>query len=200
MMTFAVTGGIGSGKSTVCRIISSEGIPVYDSDSAAKRLYRTDDFLLDAIEEAFGCGIRKADGKFDKAKLAELAFSSKDNLAKLDGIVHPAVLRDFIKWKAMNEVNGKKAAAIESAIVMDLPEFMKNVDKVIFVDAPLGLRLERAAARDNVPKSSIIRRIAAQRFDISKADAIIRNVGTIEDLKKETYNALKILKINEYEN
>ena len=95
MITFAVTGGIGSGKSAVCRIIAAEGIPVYDSDSAAKRLYQTDDSLLDAIEEAFGCSIRKADGKFDKAKLTELAFFSKDNLAKLDGIVHPAVLRDF---------------------------------------------------------------------------------------------------------
>ncbi|MDD7089441.1 MAG: dephospho-CoA kinase, partial [Bacteroidales bacterium] len=175
MITFAVTGGIGSGKSAVCRIIAAEGIPVYDSDSAAKRLYQTDDSLLDAIEEAFGCSIRKADGKFDKAKLTELAFFSKDNLAKLDGIVHPAVLRDFIRWKAMNEANGEKAAAMESAIVMDLPEFMKHLDKIILVDAPLELRLERAAARDNVPKSSIIQRIAAQRFDISKADAIIRN-------------------------
>ena len=195
MITFAVTGGIGSGKSAVCRIIAAEGIPVYDSDSAAKRLYQTDDSLLDAIEEAFGCSIRKADGKFDKAKLTELAFLSKDNLAKLDGIVHPAVLRDFIRWKAMNEANGEKAAAMESAIVMDLPEFMKHLDKIILVDAPLELRLERAAARDNVPKSSIIQRIAAQRFDISKADAIIRNSGTIDDLKKETDSALKILKI-----
>ncbi|MBP3235836.1 MAG: dephospho-CoA kinase [Bacteroidales bacterium] len=195
MITFAVTGGIGSGKSAVCRIIAAEGIPVYDSDSAAKRLYQTDDSLLDAIEEAFGCSIRKADGKFDKAKLTELAFFSKDNLAKLDGIVHPAVLRDFIRWKAMNEANGEKAAAMESAIVMDLPEFMKHLDKIILVDAPLELRLERAAARDNVPKSSIIQRIAAQRFDISKADAIIRNSGTIDDLKKETDSALKILKI-----
>ena len=195
MITFAVTGGIGSGKSAVCRIIAAEGIPVYDSDSAAKRLYQTDDSLLDAIEEAFGFSIRKADGKFDKAKLTELAFFSKDNLAKLDGIVHPAVLRDFIRWKAMNEANGEKAAAMESAIVMDLPEFMKHLDKIILVDAPLELRLERAAARDNVPKSSIIQRIAAQRFDISKADAIIRNGGTIDDLKKETDSALKILKI-----
>ena len=195
MITFAVTGGIGSGKSAVCRIIAAEGIPVYDSDSAAKRLYQTDDSLLDAIEEAFGCSIRKADGTFDKAKLTELAFLSKDNLAKLDGIVHPAVLRDFIRWKAMNEANGAKAAAMESAIVMDLPEFMKHLDKIILVDAPLELRLERAAARDNVPKSSIIQRIATQRFDISKADAIIRNSGTIDDLKKETDSALKILKI-----
>lgn len=195
MITFAVTGGIGSGKSAVCRILASDGIPVYDSDSAAKRLYQTDDVLLDAIEEAFGCSIRKSDGKFDKAKLTELAFLSKASLAKLDGIVHPAVLRDFIRWKAMNEANGEKAAAMESAIVMDLPEFIKHLDKIILVEAPLELRLARAAARDNVPKSSIIRRIAAQRFDISKADAIIRNGGTIEDLKKETDNALKILKI-----
>lgn len=195
MITFAVTGGIGSGKSAVCRIIASEGIPVYDSDSAAKRLYQTDDSLLDAIEGAFGCSVRKPSGEFDKAKLTELAFSSKDNLAKLDGIVHPAVLKDFVRWMVMNESNGERAVAMESAIVMDLPEFLKHLDKIILVDAPLELRLERAAARDHVPKSSIIQRIAAQRFDVSKADAIIRNSGTIEDLKKETDNALRILKI-----
>jgi dephospho-CoA kinase len=195
MITIAVTGGIGSGKTAVCRIMASEGIPVYDSDSAAKRLYEVDDSLLDAIEEAFGCGIRKPDGRFDKAKLTELAFSSKDNLSKLDGIVHPAVLKDFIRWKAMNESNGVSAVAIESALIMDLPEFMEHVDKVILVDAPLELRLERAAARDNVPKSSIIQRIAAQRFDLSKADAIIRNSGSFEDLKRETDNVLKMLNI-----
>ena len=76
MRTVAVTGGIGSGKSAVCAILSSRGVPVYDTDSAAKGLYAKDDSLLDAIEEAFGCGIRQADGSLDKARLSSLAFSS----------------------------------------------------------------------------------------------------------------------------
>lgn len=196
MITLAVTGGIGSGKTEVCRILASEGIPVYDTDSAAKRLYDSDDSLLDAIEEAFGCGIRKPDGTYDKAKLTELAFSSKDSQEKLDSIVHPAVLKDFIRWKAMNEANGEKAIAMESALILDLPEFLRAVDKVILVDSPLALRLDRAAARDNVSKASIIQRIALQRFDLSKADVIIRNNGSLEDLRKKTLDALKFLKIN----
>lgn len=195
MITFAVTGGIGSGKTEVCRILASLEIPVYDSDSAAKRLYEIDDSLLDAIEEAFGCGIRHPDGSFDKSKLAAIAFSSKDSLSKLDSIVHPAVLKDFVRWKAMNEANDVKAAAIESALILNIPDLLKEVDKVILVDAPLATRLDRAAARDNVPKPEIIRRISMQSFDISKADAIIRNDGDFDKLRSETIATLKNLKI-----
>lgn len=101
MRTVAVTGGIGSGKSAVCAILSSRGVPVYDSDSAAKGLYAKDDSLLDAIEEAFGCGIRQADGSLDKARLSSLAFSSPERLRTLESIVHPAVLADFKRWNAM---------------------------------------------------------------------------------------------------
>lgn len=95
MRTVAVTGGIGSGKSAVCSILAERGIPVYDSDSAAKNLYRKDDTLLDSIEEAFGCGIRQADGSLDRARLASIAFSAPDKLRQLESIVHPAVLTDF---------------------------------------------------------------------------------------------------------
>ncbi|MBO6221000.1 MAG: dephospho-CoA kinase, partial [Bacteroidales bacterium] len=74
MKTVAVTGGIGSGKSTVCSILSASGIPVYEADSAAKRLYAKDDSLLDAIEEAYGCSIRIPGGALDTRKLAGIAF------------------------------------------------------------------------------------------------------------------------------
>ena len=101
MKTVAVTGGIGSGKSTVCSILAERGIPVYDSDSSAKRLYVTDDALLDSIEEAFGCSVRSKGGSADLRKIASLVFSSPEKLRILESIVHPAVLKDFRRWNAL---------------------------------------------------------------------------------------------------
>ncbi len=206
MKTVAITGGIGSGKSAVRAILAERGIPVYDSDSAAKGLYAKDDSLLDAVEETFGCGLRLPDGTFDGARLASIVFSSPEKLRTLEGIVHPAVLMDFKRWNAMQSVRfegqgcsgtffGREPFCVmESAIILDKPEFMAVVSKVVMVDAPLALRLERACRRDAASQEAIIQRIAAQRFDLSKVDAFIRNNGTLAHLKTETEKVFAGLK------
>ncbi len=198
MRTVAVTGGIGSGKSAVCAVLAGRGIPVYDSDSAAKGLYSKDDSLLDEVEEAFGCGLRLPDGGFDRVKLASIVFSSPEKLRILEGIVHPAVLSDFKRWNAMQSARfevqedsdiffGKEPFCVmESAIILDKPEFLSVVSKVVMVDSTLSLRLERACLRDGATPEKIIQRIATQRFDLSKVDAFIRNNGTLAQLKTET--------------
>ena len=203
MRTVAVTGGIGSGKSTVCGLLQERGIPVYDSDSAAKKLYSRDDSLLDSIEEAFGCGIRTADGSLDKQKLASIVFGSPAKLAVLEGIVHPAVMKDFLRWNALqsDRFDGSGSSAvffgkepfcvIESAIILGKPEFMALVDKVVMVDASLSKRLQRACERDQADPSDVIKRMAVQSFDLSKVDAVLRNDGTLEELKKETSKIFK---------
>ena len=197
MKTVAVTGGIGAGKSTVCGLLSERGIPVYDADSAAKRLYAKDDSLLDSIEEAFGCSIRFLDGGLDKEKLSGIAFSSPEKLKTLEGIVHPAVLKDFMRWKALqsSRFEGEPESSaffgrqpfcvIESAIILNKPEFLSAVDRVVMVDASLATRLKRACERDGVEPDKVIMRMAAQRFDLSRIDAVIKNDGTKEELKKE---------------
>ena len=203
MRTIAVTGGIGSGKSTVCGLLQERGIPVYDSDAAAKKLDSRDDSLLDSIEEAFGCGIRAADGSLDKKKLASIVFGAPAKLAVLEGIVHPAVMKDFLRWNALQsdrfDGTGPSAAffgkepfcVIESAIILGKPEFMALVDKVVMVDASLSKRLQRACARDKADPSDVIRRMAVQSFDLSKVDAVLRNDGTLEELEKETSKIFK---------
>ena len=194
MKTIAVTGGIGAGKSTVCALLSERGIPVYDADSAAKRLYARDDTLLDSIEEAFGCSIRLPDGSLDKDKLSGIAFSSPDKLKTLEGIVHPAVLKDFIRWKALqSSLNKSPFCVIESAIILNKPEFLSAVDKVVMVDASLATRLKRACERDDVEPEKVIARMAAQRFDLSRIDAVIKNDGSIEELKKEIKRIIGII-------
>ena len=193
MKIVAVTGGIGSGKSTVCNILSASGIPVYEADSAAKRLYAKDDSLLDAIEEAYGCSIRLPGGALDTRKLAGIAFSSPDKLRVLEGIVHPAVLKDFLRWKALQSTlhGDKPYCVIESAIILDKPEFLSHVDKVVLVDASLSTRLRRACERDGAEPEEIIRRMSAQHFDLSKVDAILRNEGSEADLQTETLRVFR---------
>ncbi|MBR4755852.1 MAG: dephospho-CoA kinase [Bacteroidales bacterium] len=204
MKTIAVTGGIGSGKSTVCGILLGRGIPVYDTDSAAKALYDKDPDLLDSVEEAFGCGLRLPDGSFDRSKLASIVFSSQDKLRTLEGIIHPAVLKDFIRWNAMQDARfegsgpsevfyGKAPfCVIESAIILEKPEFLSRVDKVVYVDASLQNRLKRACSRDGVEPEQVIKRMAMQRFDLSKVDVILRNDGTMEELEAELSRVFRI--------
>lgn len=195
MRTIAVTGGIGSGKSAFCSILSERGIPVYDCDSAAKRLYAEDASLLDSIEEAFGCSVRHGDGSFDKARLASLIFTSQDNLRTLEAIVHPAVLEDFIRWKSGKEAMladgydpevffGKEPFVVmESAIILSKPDYLEHVDRVILVDAGLQVRLRRACERDGVSPEKVIERMALQHFDVSRVDHVVRNEGSLEELR-----------------
>ncbi len=189
MKTIAVTGGIGGGKSTVCEILRERGIPVYDSDSAAKRLYAADESLLDSIEEAFGCSIRQPDGSLDTSKLASIVFSSTEKLKTLEAIVHPAVKRDFLRWKAAQAEKDVPYCVIESAIILSKPEFLTLADKVVLVDAPLAVRLKRACERDGSDEADVIRRMAAQSFDLTKVDLILRNDGDIENLEREVEKA-----------
>ena len=208
MKTVAVTGGIGSGKSTVCDLLSARGIPVYDTDSAAKKLYDRDDTILDSIEEAFGCSIRMPDGTLDKAKLASIIFDSSDKMRTLESIVHPAVMKDYIRWNAMqsSRFDGEGPSdtffghapfcVIESAIILSKPEFLPLLDKAVLVDASLSIRLQRACSRDGVEPEQVIKRMATQSFDLSKVDAVIRNEGTEEDLSKEMVKVFKALDLD----
>lgn len=198
MRTVALTGGIGSGKSEVCAILSQRGIPVYDSDSAAKRLYDKDGTLVDSIDSAFNNRLRQPDGKLDRGKLASIVFSAPERLQTLESIIHPAVLKDFREWKACQEARfddkevsevfcGQRPfCVLESAIILNKPEFLSLASKVVMVDAPLAIRVERAVARDNVPRDRILDRIATQKFDLAKVDAVIHNEGTKDMLRQET--------------
>ncbi len=113
----------------------------------------------------------------------------------MEEIVHPAVKRDFLRWKAAQadrfESEGPSAkffgnepfCVIESAIILNKPEFLSLADKVVMVDAPLALRLQRACGRDGASQTEVIRRMAAQSFDLSKVDLMIRNDGSFDELK-----------------
>lgn len=152
-----LTGGIGSGKSHIARWLTAEAhIPVYDCDREAKRLIATQPDLqrqLDAL-----CGGRP---------LAEYLFASDDHARRVAAIVHPAVRLDFRRWTSLQAA---PLVALESAILYE-SRFETEVDRVLYVDAPLELRIQRAMARDHAPRPQILARIARQRSDEARRRA-----------------------------
>jgi dephospho-CoA kinase len=187
MKTVILTGGMGSGKSAVCAVLKARGVPVYDSDSRTKSLYDRDPALVGALEAALGTGLRAADGRLDRAKLASLIFQDPALKATVEAIVHPAVLADFRRWKRWHRPKGwtygpVPFVVLESAIILSCPVFDGVGDRTVLVDASEEVRLARAVARDGSAPEAVLRRIRQQRFDLSRVDAVIPNDGSLEDL------------------
>ena len=174
MKTLVVTGGIGSGKSTVCRYFASRGIPVYDSDSRTRSLYDRCPELVIRIGEVLGCSVTGPDGRIDRRKLASVIFSDSSMLEKLEGIVHPAVKDDFVAWRDSFSGKGIPFVVLESAIILEKPLFRDIADRILLVDAPLETRLDRACRRDGVPASLVRGRMERQRLlnDISEGRVV----------------------------
>ena len=193
MKTLLVTGGIGSGKSAVCSYLQEQGIPVYDSDAAVKRLYAEDPALLPALEALFGTSLRLADGSLDRRKLAALLFSDREAMGRLESVVFPAVLRDFTAWRDQQQA---PFVVLESAIAQQKPLFDDAYDAVLLVTAPETQRLERASRRDGADPEAIRSRMAFQRFDPMMADVVVNNDLDPATMRYRTDLALKILSLH----
>ncbi|MCM1178513.1 MAG: dephospho-CoA kinase [Clostridium sp.] len=194
--TLVITGGIGSGKSLVCSFLSELGMPIYDSDSRTRQLYERDRSLLDRIEREIGVMVRTTDGRLDRRLLANAVFSDQSNLSKLESIVHPAVLDDFMSWRDRQlPAPGQNFIVVgfESAIILEKPLFRGIADWTLLVDAPVELRLARASARDGVPKEAVLARMERQKLlnDISEhktvppVDYVIVNDGDETELREK---------------
>ena len=193
MIRVGLTGGIGSGKSTVCRMFEALGAQCYDCDSRAKWLMQNDEMLRKELVALFGTEVYSADGKLDRARLAAEVFGNSERLAALNGAVHPAVGRDWERWCAEREAEGVAYAIMESAILFDCG-FDSKVDRTVTVSAPEEVRIERAAARDNAPAEVIRRRIEAQMSDAereARADHTIVN-SDLEAVRKQVAELHKI--------
>lgn len=180
MMKVGITGGIGSGKSTVCRLFAQKGIAVYDSDAAAKRLMQEDGALRRQLAGRFGEGTFR-DGVLDRAYLAGIVFADPQALADLNALVHPVVMRDFDAWTARQEGS---YVILESAILFEAG-LEGCVDKTVAVLAPRELRIERTCRRDGCGADQVVRRIAAQLDDdalSARADYVVVNIFE-EDLE-----------------
>lgn len=160
MYKVGITGGIGSGKSTVCRLFEQNGIAVYDSDARAKALMAEDATLREQLVEAFGAECYNEQG-LNRAYLAGRVFGDEAELQRLNGIVHPAVKEDFRRWA---DVQRGAYVVLESAILFE-SGFDTQVDTTLAVMAPMEERLRRTVERDGVDCEAVRRRMEHQLSD-----------------------------------
>lgn len=172
-----VTGGIGSGKSVVSRLLRLMGIPVYDCDREAKRLMLENADVRRALVSAVGEGVYAADGQLDRVYLASYMFGNAERVALVNAIVHPAVRDDFRQWA---QRIGREIVAVESALLFEAG-MDADVDTVVYVYAPEAVRLARAIQRDASNESSVRRRMQSQLSEqeyMQRADNVICNDGS----------------------
>lgn len=186
-MKIAITGGIGSGKSYVCRILEKHGIRVYDCDARAKRLMRQDADLQAGLKKLVGEEVYSADGILQKPVLAQFILTGEANKQAVNDVVHPAVARDFeqsdCEW-------------MESAILFDSGFYRRtHFDKVVCVSAPVAVRLQRIMQRDHISQEKAqqwIDAVMPQEELIARSDYEIVNDG-VSDMEAQVVHLLNLL-------
>ncbi len=174
MIKIGITGGIGSGKTTVCKIFEQFGVPVFYADDEAKKLLQKKE-IIHLLEPAFGNAIIDSNGNIDRTKLATLVFNDEVQLKKLNAIIHPEVAKIFENWLQKNK--GQQYIVKEAAILFESGA-SKALDKNISVSAPLELRISRVMRRDNVAREKVLDRMKNQFSDEERgalADHVIIN-------------------------
>jgi dephospho-CoA kinase len=180
MKLIGLTGGIGSGKSTVADMFKTLGIPVYDSDFRAKMLMHLDEDLKKKISALLGPEAYDDNHELNRTWIASQVFSSPTLLQHLNAIVHPAVHEDLKKWAAEEPQLSAPYLIQESAILFE-EELTQRLKAVILVVAPEDVRIDRVVRRDNIPPEQVLQRMKNQWPDEDKiplSDFIIYNDGT----------------------
>ncbi|WP_343617751.1 dephospho-CoA kinase [Flavobacterium sp.] len=189
-----LTGGIGSGKTTIAGFFNEMGIPVYIADDGAKRVMQSAE-IIEAVKTTFGESLFD-NNVLNRSKLAEIVFKDADKLAKLNSIVHPAVKKDFESW--LLEHQSYEYVIYEAAILFESGRY-KECDYIITVTAPEEIRIERVLKRDNTTRENVINRMKMQWNDekrISLSNFVINN-SNLKIAREEVVEILKILKIKQ---
>ena len=186
-MKIAITGGIGSGKSYVCRILEKQGIKVYDCDAEAKRLMRYDADLQESLKQLVGEEVYSAEGILQKPVLAQFLLASEANKQAVNDVVHPAVARDFEQ---------SDYQSLESAILFDSGfDRRTHFDFVVCVTAPVPVRLKRIMLRDHISEQKAqewIDAVMPQEELKVRSDFEIVNDG-VRDVEAQVVHLLNLL-------
>lgn len=201
MVTIAITGNIGSGKSAVAHIIRDAGHIVVSSDDVAKRLTTEDAGVVQNIKQRFGDDAYNSDGSLNNYRIAEMVFGDSaehhKRLLELNRIVHPKVLEDHERQIEQHRAQGKHRIFIESALIFEA-ELEDAFDYVVVVDAPEETRLKRLMQREAASEKAIRSRMKEQISSEQKcklADFVVDNSSTPEALEKTIAALLPILEI-----
>ena len=173
MLRIGITGGIGSGKSTIAKVFSTLGIPVYSADDAAKRLMNADAGLKQQIQNHFGAGAYK-NGVLDRAFLAGIVFNDQYKLELLNTLVHPVTIRDANEWIQQQQ----SPYVVKEAALLFETNAQEGLDLIIGVSAPKHLRIHRTMQRDKISKEEIEKRMDRQvdeNIKMKLCDFIIYN-------------------------
>lgn len=167
MLKVGITGGIGSGKTTICSIFNLFGVPVFSSDDEAKTIFVSS---TAEIEKEFGTANMK--------QIADIVFKDKSKLEKLNSIIHPKVRARFDEWS--REYEGKKKYVLMEAAILFESGGHTRMDKIITVTAPIELRIKRVMERNKISREAVLERMSHQWTDeerIAKSDFVIVNDG-----------------------
>ncbi|HPH33832.1 MAG TPA: dephospho-CoA kinase [Chitinophagaceae bacterium] len=173
MYRVGLTGGIGSGKSTVARILETLGIPVYYADDAAKQIMNTDLGLRKQLQQQFG-EASYVDGQLDRKYLAGIVFNDPEKLSLLNSLIHPVTIRHSEQWFRRQSA----PYAVREAALLFESGASENLDFIIGVYAPRQLRLQRVIKRDGISTDEILKRMSRQineEMKMKLCDAVIRN-------------------------
>jgi dephospho-CoA kinase len=177
MLKIGLTGGIGSGKTSVAKVFEVLGISVYYSDFWAKEITITDKFVINSLKNEFGKNIYLKTGNLNKALLSKIIFENAQNREKVNSIIHPAVAKHFEIWAEKHKKNNEPYIIKEAAILFESGAY-KQVDKIITVFANKEQRINRTMLRDNSSKETILSKIKSQipeQEKIKKSDFVIYN-------------------------
>jgi len=177
MLQVGITGGIGSGKTTVCKIFEILNIPIYYADDQAKKIMVTNELLIQDIKDFLGPDAYTKDGQLNRAYIANIVFNDQSKLDRLNSIVHPAMYKDGQRWH--QQQTGVHYTLKEAAILFE-SKGHTLMDKTILVVAPQEVRIQRVMARDTTDKEAVLARMSKQMPDEEKiplADYIILNNG-----------------------
>ena len=186
-----LTGGIGSGKTTIANFFKEKGVPVYIADDEAKKVMQSIE-IIDQIKSVFGETLFE-NNVLNRAKLAETVFNNADKLAQLNAIVHPAVKKDFENW--LQQHKNDQYVVYEAAILFESGRY-KECDYIVTVTAPIEVRIERVIKRDNTTREQVLSRMKMQWNDekrISLSNFVINN----SNLKIANEEVVKILNIKQ---
>ncbi len=178
MIKVGLTGNIGSGKTTVCRVFEMLDIPVYYADAEARKFLNSPE-VTDQLQILFGKDILDATGKPDRKKIAGIVFRDKERLNQLNDIIHPLVRQDFEVWL---QTHSSSPYAIQEAAILFETGHYRQFDKTIMVTAPRQVRIERVCRRDKVSVSEVEERMQnqADQSELEKlADITIHNDGKL---------------------
>lgn len=192
MMVVGLTGGIGSGKTTITRMFQDLGIPVYISDIEAQKVIETDPVIKRRIIEEFG-ELAYIDGKYNRRYIADIVFNDKHKLQNLNNIVHPALALHFQRWKDMQ----KSLYIIKEAAILFESGAYKQCDYIITVTAPEQERIRRVLERDQVTEKLVRERIRNQWTDeerIKLSDEVVDNINIQVSLLKVKEIHSKLIK------